>query len=205
MCTVCRSCHLDKKWHEAAWKCGVGSVVHRRRSDRSHSDVAVLCAGVSVSWARPTQPPNESWVSRRIWQSVPSFCFAVVNLSETRKYVQAELVQASLPTRTNQLHVNPRDSIPGFLQSRFTNNDQRNRLFAQLWPGNEVRGIAGENRLRCVCFSFELLFFFCFGMLFSDHSHVPRCSDRDRASPSLFFHSVPRSSELWFLVIRQAD
>ena len=37
-----------------------------------------------------------------------------------------------------------------------------NRPFAQLWPGNEVRGIVGENRLRCVCFSFELSFFFCF-------------------------------------------
>ena len=28
-----------------------------------------------------------------------------------------------------------------------------NRPFAQLWPGNKVRGIVGENRLRCVCFS----------------------------------------------------
>ena len=43
-----------------------------------------------------------------------------------------------------------------------------NRPFSQLWPGNEVRGIAGENRLRCACFSFELSFFFCFGMSFSD-------------------------------------
>ena len=33
--------------------------------------------------------------------------------------------QASLPTRTNQLHVNPRDSISGFLHSRFTNNEQK--------------------------------------------------------------------------------
>ena len=66
-CTECRTCHLDKKWHEAAWKCGVGSVVHRRKSDRSHRDAAVLCAGVSVSWARPMQQPTESWVSRRVW------------------------------------------------------------------------------------------------------------------------------------------
>ena len=50
-----------------AWKCWVGSLVHRRKFDRSHSDAAVLCAGVSFSWARPTQQPNESWVSRKIW------------------------------------------------------------------------------------------------------------------------------------------
>ena len=50
-----------------ACKCGVGSLVHRRKFDRSHSDAAVLCAGVSFSWAIPTQQPNESWVSRRIW------------------------------------------------------------------------------------------------------------------------------------------
>ena len=83
-----------------------------------------------------------------------------------------------------------------------------NRPFAQLWPGNEVRGIAGENRPRCVCFSFELSFFFCFGMSFSDHWCVPGRSNRGRASPSLFSHSFPRSSELrkrWLLAIRQAD
>ena len=51
-----------------ACKCGVSSLVHRvrRKFDRSHGGVAVLCAGVSFSWARPTQQPNESWVSRRI-------------------------------------------------------------------------------------------------------------------------------------------
>ena len=50
-----------------ACMCGVGSLVHRRKFDRSHNDVAVLCAGVSFSWARPTQQRNESCVSRRIW------------------------------------------------------------------------------------------------------------------------------------------
>ena len=39
-----------------------------------------------------------------------------------------------------------------------------NRPFAQLWPGNEVRGIAGENRLRRVCFSFELSSCFSFAL-----------------------------------------
>ena len=63
-----------------------------------------------------------------------------------------------------------------------------NRPLAQLWPGNEVRGTAGENRLRCMCFSFELSFFFCLGMSFSDHCCVPRFSNRGRASPSLFSH-----------------
>ena len=53
-----------------ACKCGVGSLVHRRKFDRSHGNAAVLCAasaGVSFSWARPTQQPRECWVSRRIW------------------------------------------------------------------------------------------------------------------------------------------
>ena len=50
-----------------ACKCGVGSLVHRRKFDRSHSDAAVRCVGVSFSWARPTQQPNKSWASRRIW------------------------------------------------------------------------------------------------------------------------------------------
>ena len=82
------------------------------------------------------------------------------------------------------------------------------RPFAQLWPGNEVRGIAGEIRLRCVCFSLELSFFFCFGMSFSDHCCVPRFFNRGRASPSLFSQGFSRSSELrkrWLLAIRQAD
>ena len=50
-----------------ACKCGVGSLVHRRKFDQSHSDAAALCAGASFSWERPTQQPNESWVSLRIW------------------------------------------------------------------------------------------------------------------------------------------
>ena len=82
-----------------------------------------------------------------------------------------------------------------------------NRPVAQLWPGNEVRGITGENWLRCVCFSFELSFFFCFAMSFSDHCGVHRCSNIGRADPLLFSHSFPRSSELkkrWFLAIRDA-
>ena len=108
-----------------ACECGVGSLVHHREFDRSHSDWAVLCAGVSFSWARPTQQPNESWVSLRIWKSVPAFRLAVVNLSATRKYVQVAFVQASLQTRTNQLHVNPRDLISGFLQSRFTTTNKK--------------------------------------------------------------------------------
>ena len=84
----------------------------------------------------------------------------------------------------------------------------QNRPLAQLWPGNEVRGIVSENQLRCVCFSFELSFFFCFGMSFSDHCGVPHCSKWGRASPLLFSHSFPRSSEhrkSWFFAIRQAD
>ena len=63
-------------------------------------------------------------------RALQPFVLLSVNLclSATRKYVQVALqalVQASLPTRTNQLHVNPRDSISGFLQSRFTNNKQK--------------------------------------------------------------------------------
>ena len=69
MCTKRRTCHLDKHGRRCMYynKCGVDSLVHRRKFDRSHSDAAVLCAGVSFSRARPTQQPNESWASRRIW------------------------------------------------------------------------------------------------------------------------------------------
>ena len=56
----------SKNMAGGACNCGVGSLVHRRKFDRSHSDAAVLCAGVSFSWARPTKQ-NESWVSWKIW------------------------------------------------------------------------------------------------------------------------------------------
>ena len=96
----------------------------------------------------------------------------------------------------------------GSTSSWWRSYDRTNRPFAQLWPGNEVRGIAGEIRLRCVRFSLELSFFFCFGMSFSDHCCVPRFFNRGRAGPSLFSHGFSRSSELrkrWLLAIRQAD
>ena len=48
-----------------------------------------------------------------------------------------------------------------------------NRPFAQLWPGNEVRGIAGWNRLQCIRFSFELSFIFCFGTFFWRYTTPP--------------------------------
>ena len=111
-----------------ACKCGFGSLrlVHRRKFDRSHSDAAVLCAAALVfpslgqdlrnNQTNAGYPEGFGMVER----SSLSFC-----LSATRKYVQVALVQASLPTKTNQLHVNTRDSISGFLQSRFTNNEQK--------------------------------------------------------------------------------
>ena len=58
------------------------------------------------------------------------------------------LVQASLPTRTNQLHVNPRDSISGFLQSRFTNNEQKNWTNAVPQQGFGQQCAAVPNKLR---------------------------------------------------------
>ena len=74
-------------------------------------------------------------------------------------------------------------------------------------PG--TRFLASEARIGCVvCFSFELSFFFCFGISLSAQCCVPRCSNRGRASPSLFSHGFSRSSELrkrWLLAIRQAD
>ena len=120
MCTERRTCHPDKHGRSAC-KCGVGSLVHLRKLkfDQSHSDAAVLCAGVSFSWARPTQQPNERWVSRRIWKSAPAFRFVAwtyLRLGST--------CPSKPPERTNQLHINPRDSISGFLQSRFANNEQ---------------------------------------------------------------------------------
>ena len=68
-----------------------------------------------------------------------------------------------------------------------------------LLPGNEVWGIAGENRLQCACV-FLPCFFFCFSaleMLCFDNCWVPR-------SPSLSFDSFPPSSKLkkpWLVAI----
>ena len=107
--------------------------MHCCKFDRSHSDAAVLCAAALVfpslgqdlrnNQTNAGYPEGFGMVERS------PFRFAVVNLSATRKYVHVAiaLVQASLPTRTNQLlvHVNPRDSISGFLQSRFTSNEQK--------------------------------------------------------------------------------
>ena len=120
----------------------------------AHLCIVVSLIGVTATrlfyalqrwWARPAQQPsvgqdlcnNQGMLGipkDLAWYSVPAFRFAVVNLSATRKYVQVACVQASLLTRTNQLHVNPRGSISGFLQSRFTNNEQKNeQMQAGVW------------------------------------------------------------------------
>ena len=84
-----------------------------------------------------------------------------------------------------------------------------NRPFAQLWPGNEVRGIAGQNRLRCVCLSFELSFFFYFGMSFS-RSVVVFIAVPIEAWPVLHsyllvFNGQVSSGSAFLLAIGQAD
>ena len=76
--------------------------------------------------------------------------------------------------------------------------------------GPGTRSGASPVRIGCdVCVSHLS---FCFSSVLECRSAItlvfPRCSDRGRASPSLFFHSVQRSSELrkhWFLATRQAD
>ena len=50
--------------------------------------------------------------------------------------------------RTNQLHVNPRDSISGFLQSIFTNNEQKNWTNAVPQQGFGQQRPALPNKLR---------------------------------------------------------
>ena len=80
----------------------------------------------------------------------PSLSFCCRELicdSEVRATVA--LVQASLPTRTNQLHVNPRDSISGFLQSRFTNNEQNKCTVPHQWFGQQQRAALPNQLRRC--------------------------------------------------------
>ena len=123
-----------------ACKCGVGSLVHRRKFDRSHSDAAVLCAAALVFPSlrqdlRNNQTNAGSW-SRRIWhgrafQPFVLLSWTYLRLGSTCKSRLSK--QAS--RRTNQLHVNPRDSISGFLQSRFTNNEQKNWTNAEPQAG----------------------------------------------------------------------
>ena len=88
-----------------ACKCGLGSLVHRRKFDRSHSDAAVLCAGVSFSWARPTQQPKRKLGIPKdlVERSSLSFCCReLICDSEVRA---SRLVPASLPTRTNHDYI----------------------------------------------------------------------------------------------------
>ena len=82
----------------------------------------------------------------------------------------------------------------------------QSRPFAQIWLGNEVRGIAGENWLRLVCWAFELSFssaLECRSAITVVVLAVPI-----EVGLVLFFQSFPRSSELrkrWLLAIRQAN
>ena len=101
-----------------ACKCGVGSLVHRRKFDRSHSDAAVLCAAALVfpslgqdlrnNQTNAGYPEGFGMVER----SSLSFC--------CREFICDSEVRASraCPSKPpdNQLHVNPRDLISGFLQ-----------------------------------------------------------------------------------------
>ena len=116
-----------------ACKCGVGSLVHRRKFDRSHSDAAVLCAAALVFPSlgqdlRNNQTninagyPEGFGMVERSNSSLSFCCRELICDSEVR----ASRACASKPPDKNQSHVNPRDSISGFLQSRFTNNEQKN-------------------------------------------------------------------------------
>ena len=113
---------------EGAFKSRVGSLAHRRKFERNHSEATVLCAGVSFILGKTyaTTKRKLGIPKDLVERSSLSFCCHELPVSATWKYVQVALVQASLPTRTNRLHVNPRDSISDFLQSRFTNNEQKN-------------------------------------------------------------------------------
>ena len=82
-----------------------------------------------------------------------------------------------------------------------------NRELFQRLSGNEVRGIAGEKRLRCVCFSFDLSSLFRFWRAIV-HCFVPRFSIRRRTSLSLSYHSFPLLSELrkrWLVALRRDE
>ena len=88
-----------------------------------------------------------------------------------------------------------------------------NRGLFQRLSGNEVRGIAGEKRLRCVCFSFDMSSLFEILILESQPSIpveccVPRFFNGRRTSPSLSYHSFPLSSELrkhWLVALRRYE
>ena len=56
-----------------ACKCGVGSVLHRRKSERSDSNAAVLYAGVSLSWAGPTQHQMKAGYPEGVGRSFHQF------------------------------------------------------------------------------------------------------------------------------------
>ena len=84
-----------------------------------------------------------------------------------------------------------------------------NRPFAQLWLGNEVRGIAGENRLRCVCVS-HLSFRFssaleCRSAITVVFLAVPIEAGLVLHSSLMVFHGQVELRKRWLLAILQAD
>ena len=92
-----------------ACKCGVGSLVHRREFDRSHSDAAVLCTVpcfLQLGKTYATTKRKLGILKDLVERSSLSFCCREL-ICDSEVYVQLALVQASLPTRTNQLHVHP--------------------------------------------------------------------------------------------------
>ena len=105
-----RTCHLINI-SGGACKCGVQLCIVV--SQIGVTATRLFCALVfpSVGQDRCNNQTKAGYPERLHF---PSFRFAVVNFSETWKYVQAALVQASLPTTTE--NVNPRDSISGFLR-----------------------------------------------------------------------------------------
>ena len=79
---------------------------------------------------------------------------------------------------------------------------------SQRLSGNEVRGITGENRLRCVCFSFDLSSLFQFWK--ANNRSVLCCSLFQRTEDeSLLSHqSFPLSSEArkrWLVALRRDE
>ena len=132
-----------------ACKCGVGSLVHHRDFDRSHSDAAVLCAGVLSVRQDLRNNQTKAGYPEGFGRAFQPFVLLLWTYLRRGSTCNSPLSkQASRQEPINYAHVNPRDSISGFLQSRLTNNEQKNWTNEVPQQGFGQQRAALPNKLR---------------------------------------------------------
>ena len=85
-----------------------------------------------------------------------------------------------------------------------------NRPFVRLWPREQGSGHCRQvsaAMCACVFLGWAFVFLLCWNVA-NNHCCVPRCSNRGRTGPSLFFHSFPLSRQhrkRWLVAIHRDE